>query len=158
MTTLQSLFAHMAWADQRALASLQTGAAPPQARELYAHVVAVERVWLDRIHGNPTPFSTWPSFDLERSAALSRENASAYEAYLRDLGPAGLDREIAYVNSAGEGFRSRVEDILLQVFLHGQYHRGQIAAQVRQAGGTPSPTDYIAFIRGAPAATRQGPG
>jgi uncharacterized damage-inducible protein DinB len=40
------------------------------------------------------------------------------------------------------------------VALHGSYHRGQIALLVRAGGSTPAPTDYIAFIRGAPAATR----
>jgi uncharacterized damage-inducible protein DinB len=47
-----------------------------------------------------------------------------------------------------------VGDMLLHVALHGAYHRGQIALLVRAGGSTPSPTDYIAFIRGAPAATR----
>jgi uncharacterized damage-inducible protein DinB len=47
-----------------------------------------------------------------------------------------------------------VEDILLQIFLHGTYHRGQVALLLRQGEATPAPTDYIAYVRGAPAATR----
>jgi len=39
--------------------------------------------------------------------------------------------------------------------MHGCYHRGQVAMLIRDGGGTPAPTDYIAFVRGAPAATRQ---
>jgi uncharacterized damage-inducible protein DinB len=38
--------------------------------------------------------------------------------------------------------------------LHGAYHRGQIALLIRQAGAVPAPTDYVAFVRGAPTATR----
>jgi uncharacterized damage-inducible protein DinB len=49
-----------------------------------------------------------------------------------------------------------VEDILLHTCLHGAYHRGQIARDLRQAGDPPEPTDYIAFIRGSPAATKGG--
>jgi len=52
-------------------------------------------------------------------------------------------------------FRSRVEDILLHVVLHGCYHRGQVAIALREAGAEPSATDFIAFVRGVPAATRQ---
>jgi uncharacterized damage-inducible protein DinB len=45
--------------------------------------------------------------------------------------------------------------MLTHVTLHGAYHRGQIAASIRAGGDTPTATDYIAFIRGAPAATRR---
>ena len=41
-----------------------------------------------------------------------------------------------------------------QLLLHGAYHRGQIALLLREGGAEPAPTDYIAFVRGAPAATR----
>ncbi|MFL5508025.1 MAG: DinB family protein, partial [Gemmatimonadaceae bacterium] len=60
-----------------------------------------------------------------------------------------------YKNSAGEQFTSSVENILTHVFMHGSYHRGQVASLVRAGGDTPSPTDYIFFTRGSPAATRQ---
>ncbi|HYJ78559.1 MAG TPA: DinB family protein [Longimicrobiaceae bacterium] len=69
-----------------------------------------------------------------------------------------LDREVPYINSAGQGFQSTIGDILLHVALHGAYHRGQVAAAVRARGGAPVPTDYIAFVRGVPAATRGGAG
>ena len=67
----------------------------------------------------------------------------------------GLSRGSTYRNSAGNQFTSTLEDILTHVTLHGSYHRGQVASLIRSAGDTPSPTDYIFFARGAPAATRQ---
>jgi len=33
------------------------------------------------------------------------------------------------------------------VALHGSYHRGQVAAAVRAAGGEPVNTDYITYVR-----------
>jgi len=66
-----------------------------------------------------------------------------------------LQKPIAYKNSAGDQFTSTIEDILTHVTMHGAYHRGQIAASIRASGDTPTATDYIAFIRGAPAATRK---
>jgi uncharacterized damage-inducible protein DinB len=66
-----------------------------------------------------------------------------------------MRRAITYRNSAGDEYTSTLEDILTHVSLHGAYHRGQIAASVRAAGDTPTATDYIAFARGAPAATRK---
>jgi len=67
---------------------------------------------------------------------------------------ADFARIVSYRNSAGHPYQSTVEDILLHVALHGSYHRGQIATLLRQSGSEPVLTDYIAFIRDAPAASR----
>jgi uncharacterized damage-inducible protein DinB len=71
------------------------------------------------------------------------------------LGPTDLARVATYRNSANIEFTSTVEDILIHVAMHGAYHRGQVARALRQGGAVPEPTDYIAFTRGAPAATRR---
>ncbi|MGH7670969.1 MAG: DinB family protein, partial [Gemmatimonadaceae bacterium] len=63
---------------------------------------------------------------------------------------------VAYRNSAGKEFSSAVGEMLTQVATHGCYHRGQIAALVRAAGDEPQSTDFIAFARGAPSATKSG--
>ena len=47
--------------------------------------------------------------------------------------------------------RGRVD---LHVALHGAYHRGLIAGLRRDAGAEASATDFIVFVRGAPAAPR----
>ncbi len=56
-------------------------------------------------------------------------------------------KPIVYRNTAGKEFTTALEDILLHVFLHGAYHRGQIAALVREGGDEPKPTDYIQWVR-----------
>lgn len=48
----------------------------------------------------------------------------------------------------------RVSDILEYVALHGAYHRGQITLIMRRGRGLPVPTAFIAFVPGAPTATR----
>lgn len=47
-------------------------------------------------------------------------------------------------------------DILLHLAPHGTYRQGQVSTRLRQNGQEPTPTDYIAYIRGAPAAPRRG--
>jgi uncharacterized damage-inducible protein DinB len=146
----------MEWADQRAIASLRGMSDPPaKAIELMAHVVGVERVWLSRIDSTKSPVAVWPNLTLDESERLLKENFDGYKRILGPLSAEGLQQPITYRNSAGDQFKSTVEDILTQVVSHGSYHRGQIAAAVRAAGGTPNPTDYIGYIRGSPAATRQ---
>ena len=152
---LRRLFAHLAWADARALQSLREATHPQdQARGLLAHVLGAEHVWLARLEGRPAAVAVWPALTLDECEALARENEQAYGRYLAALDAGSLDRTVHYRNSAGAEFDSRIEDILLHVALHGAYHRGQVAAAVRRGGDVPSPTDYLAFVRGAPAATR----
>jgi len=67
--------------------------------------------------------------------------------YLRQMDEAGIDQKVPYKNSKGESFDSRVEDVLTHVAMHGTYHRGQIAADLRAAGAAPPYTDFIHAVR-----------
>jgi len=150
------LIAHLEWADQRVLASLRSAAnAPAKALEIYAHVLGSEHVWLSRINGTTAQLAVWPSLTLDDCARVGPANVSGFRKLLSTLSDDDFDRQIAYRNSAGDPFTSTLEDILTHATMHGSYHRGQIASLIRAAGDTPSPTDYIAFARGSPAATRR---
>jgi uncharacterized damage-inducible protein DinB len=150
------LMGHLRWADERAQAALRrAGGGPSKALDLYAHLVAAEHVWLARLTGVPPRVRVWPALTLDASADLAAENHREYAEYLLRLEVGDLDRGVAYTNSAGQSFTSTVEDILLHVCLHGTYHRGQIALLLRQGGDAPDPTDFIAYVRGAAAATRE---
>lgn len=152
--TLKRLLAHMEWADAAVLASFRTSNPLPRALELYAHILGAEHVWLARLRREKPTHAVWPALDLSQCADLAPQNREGFKKYL-DAAPAKtLESEVAYVNSAGQAFRTRVNDILIHVALHGSYHRGQVALLVRGAGAKPAPTDYIGFVRGAPAATR----
>lgn len=154
MATIERLLDHMLWADDRVAASLETPAGThPEAGALYAHVLGAEEVWLARLRAMESG-PVWPEPDPAVIVALRTVVRDGYAGLVRGLDAAALDAAIRYTNSAGRTFDSRVEDILHHVFLHGAYHRGQIAYLLRAAGAEPAPTDYIAFVRGAPAATR----
>jgi uncharacterized damage-inducible protein DinB len=105
----------------------------------------------------PPREKVWPDLTVERAATLAAENAASLRSFLESLSADQLQRKVAYNNSAGLAFESTIEDMLLQVVLHGCYHRGQVALVVRGAGAEPAPTDYIAFIRGVPAAVTLPP-
>jgi len=146
----------MRWADDRTLASLHDATpVPPKALELYAHILGAEHVWLARLRQEPAAAAVWPVIGVADCRELAEANHAGFAALLSRLDQQALGREIPYTNSAGIAFRSTVEDMLLQVALHGCYHRGQVALALRESGAEPSATDFIAFVRGAPAATRQ---
>jgi uncharacterized damage-inducible protein DinB len=151
------LYQHLEWANTRVMASLRSAQNPRKRDlELYAHILGAEHVWLSRINGTTGRISVWPVLSLDECERLGQENVKVFNDLVSRLTPALLSSAITYRNSAGDQYTSTIEDILTHVAMHGAYHRGQIAASIRGGGDTPSPTDYIAFIRGAPAATRQG--
>ena len=118
-------------------------------------MLGAEHLWLARLHQQPARVAVWPVLDLDACSALAQENHAEFSVLLASLNASDLAAEVPYTNSAGIAFRTSRRDILLHVALHGCYHRGQVALTLRQAGAEPEPTDYIAFARGAPAATRR---
>ena len=87
---------------------------------------------------------------LDAARALAADTLRGLRAFAaRDADE--LAAEVEYRSGAGETFRNSVADVLAQVVLHGSYHRGQLALLTRQGGGTPAVTDYVAFLRSAPA-------
>jgi len=153
---LLRLLAHQAWADTRALDALGRSTPPaPQILRLLAHVLGAEHIWLARLRGVPAARAVWPELDLTECRRLALENELGYRELIFGLAPADLRRIVSYRNSAGQDLDTAVEDILLHVFLHGAYHRGQVAQRLRLEGSVPEATDYIGFARGTPAAGRQ---
>lgn len=149
---LERLFQHMTWADRRVLDLLARIPEDPQPepRRLFSHVLAAERVWLLRLRGEDSAVQpVWPVYSLDELVELARRNREEYARHLQGLDDDALAAEVAYRNTQGTEFRTAVLDILLHVFLHGSYHRGQIAAAVRRAGQEPINTDYITFAREA---------
>ena len=128
-----------------------------RALTIYAHILGAEAVWLARLAGRRPDVAVWPVLSLDEAASLAVRNADELDAYVASLAAEDLGREIEYRNSAGLEFRSTIEDILLHVMLHGSYHRGQVMLLIRTGGGEPASTDYIAFVRGVPAARTAPP-
>lgn len=140
---------HNHWANHEVLRGL--GRVPvdlPAARGLLAHILAAEELWLHRIGEVEQRPPVWPDWSLDECAARLAAMPPRWEAVLASLlVSASAEREVAYTNSKGEPWRSRVADILTHVLLHGSYHRGQIALRVREAGGDPVYTDFIHAVR-----------
>jgi uncharacterized damage-inducible protein DinB len=148
------LFEHVAWADRLLLDALLAVDPPPaEAWREYAHILGAESVWIDRLVGRPQRIAIWPELTTTEVRSLADSLRDEYARYLEALDVGALDARVPYVNSAGRAFDGPVADILLQVALHGQYHRGKINLLLRQGGHEPAPTDYISFARGVPAAT-----
>ncbi|MBD2871145.1 DinB family protein [Paenibacillus arenilitoris] len=142
-------FAHIHWADNEAVRALkEAGITGGKPLSLLGHIAAAEKVWLGRINGSEgAPYPVWPEIGLAECERLLAENKQGYDDLLGRLTDERLTETIEYRTSMGTEFRTSVIDILTHVFLHGSYHRGQIAMLLRNEGADPLITDYILFVR-----------
>lgn len=151
---VQGVWRHLFWADREIVGAVagQSGSSPEAVREA-AHVFGAEEIWLARIEGRQPRAVVWPEVGVGDLTELMETTHTTGRLLLARLVEEDLDRPVHYTNSAGTEFTSTVGDILVHVALHGQYHRGKVNLLLRQAGLEPAPVDYIAWLRGAPAAT-----
>jgi uncharacterized damage-inducible protein DinB len=116
---------------------------------ILAHVAAARRIWLVRLGVLPGPQGTLSpgKLTLAEVADLLQSVHGLWAEYLARVTDAEIGREVGYQSLDAGWFRSRVEDVLTQLFGHSSYHRGQIAMLVRAAGGEPAVTDLIYWCR-----------
>ena len=141
------LLRYDAWANAETLGSLRTKQAPAKALRWMAHIVGAGEIWLARLRDETPAMAVWPDLDLDGCAAGMTGLAERWARYLETLEDGDLEGRIGYRNSRGDYWASTVADILTHVTLHGAYHRAQVAAAVREAGGDPAYTDFIHAAR-----------
>lgn len=150
MKTIMRMMDHLYWADGRILDALEAShTKDSELLKLVRHVAVAEQVWLSRLQGKgSTQYALWEEAeDLTAIRRLFEANAEQYRSYLEMLEESGLDGMVNYTTQSGIPFQTSVRDILLQVLLHGQYHRGQINRALRMESAEPVPVDYITFAR-----------
>ncbi len=148
---LQRLARHGAWADARLLkaAGQASGDLAPVLREL-GHVRAAQEIWLSRIEERAATLPVWPTLGLEELAAAATTIDASLLALLDGLTADTLGREVAYKTSSGVGYRTSVDDILLHLLTHGQYHRGKANVALRAIGAEAVNVDVITWLRETP--------
>ncbi|HLI34509.1 MAG TPA: DinB family protein [Terriglobia bacterium] len=148
----QRLFEYDAWGNREALASLgsvASGAERPL--KFLGHIIGAQRIWLARLeHKDPFAFQPWPALSLDECRAALDELSQRWKKFLQDLTSEQLSQEVIYRNTQGTEFRTPLVDVLEHLVMHSAYHRGQLAAAIREAGGKPAPTDYVVYVRQLP--------
>ncbi|MEQ6377498.1 DinB family protein [Bacillaceae bacterium S4-13-58] len=147
METIQRMFSHLKWSNERILGNFQSQD-NDEARKLFAHILCAEQVWLARLEErDSSELPIWAEFSLTECQGLSEKNQEGYRQYLNQLTFTDLDRIVSYRNSRGTEFQTSVKDILIHIALHGQYHRGQVNRKLRENDLEPINVDYITFVR-----------
>lgn len=144
------------WATSQVLASLET--VPEAARDhadfkralqVLAHSELARAAWLTRITRTPAEyFADWfPPWTADQIRDASQNNDRLWASYIDGLKDTAMAAHVDFTASDGRGFRSSIEDVLIHVFNHSTYHRGQVARLITQCGGQRATTDYISFAR-----------
>lgn len=145
---LRQLFVYDDWANREVLASLEHAGTPPdQARKRLAHILGAEYLWYSRIKQESSPLAVWPDLTVAQCGEYARGIGEIWRNYLMSLNDQRLGEMVSYKNTKGEPWTNTLEDILVHVVMHGAYHRGQIASDMRSAGHAPAYTDFIHGVR-----------
>jgi uncharacterized damage-inducible protein DinB len=148
LSFIERLFRYDDWANREIVTALtELSALPPRSLKILDHILSAERLWLERLRSEKQTYPVWPDFTIERCQQEVEQLAQLWKAYLSSLQEEDLGRAVRYQNSKGETFTSQTLDILVHVILHSDYHRGQIATDMRAAGFSPAYTDFIHAVR-----------
>jgi len=135
-------------ANREVFAALEAASAPPpRALAIFAHVLACEWLWLERMRRQRFKVAVWPEPSLAQCRDQLADLPKAWRLFFDTLDPATLGDPVNYTNTRGEPWSSTIADILTHVIVHSAYHRGQIALLLREAGGEPPTTDFIHCVR-----------
>lgn len=151
---LRRMFAYDRWANRQILASIHAlPTVEARVSSLFAHLCGSKRMWLGRINANDdATATTWPELSLDDSGKLLDLLDELWSNLLATLEEDDLAREVNYNMADGKAGMQTLADIITHSMLHSQYHRGQLASRIREAGGSPPSTDFVVWRR----AVREG--
>jgi uncharacterized damage-inducible protein DinB len=136
---------HEHWANLKVLekvVSLEN--IPQKAIELLSHIIAAQRIWLDRINGKQTQVNVWEVFEIDILLELLEINHSDIQQLIESD---DFERLISYKNSKGTPYINTVSQLLTHLSLHAAYHRGQIITTIKPFTSDLPATDFITYYR-----------
>jgi uncharacterized damage-inducible protein DinB len=145
---LRRQFAYNVWANQEVLRAIRAaGGENARSLQLMSHILAAERVWLERLTQRPQSVPVWPEANLGQCESEAAALGRLWFEYLDGIQDGNISHSVSYKNTKGEAWQSTISDVLTHVVMHSAYHRGQIASHMRASRQTPAYTDFIHAIR-----------
>jgi uncharacterized damage-inducible protein DinB len=156
LETLRDLYTHQEWADAEHWSAIES--CPPalgdeELRQRLQHLHLVQRGFLHVFKAEAINLKE----ELQKKLPLSdlKSTARAYHRevipFLQGVAVDRLDEKLTIPWFPG-GFSPTFREAALQCVMHSYYHRGQNATRIKQLGGKPPLTDYIAWVyKGRPA-------
>lgn len=116
---------------------------PIKVLDLLSHSMNAHKLWNYRILVK-TEKVDFVTHSLDQLLLLDIHN---FNDTLLVLMNKDLSEKISYHSMSGKAYSNTIQEILTQVSLHFQYHRGQIISELLKHNIKLKPTDYIYFSR-----------
>jgi len=121
------------------------GGSFPSLRDVLAHLMAVEWIWLERWRGR-SPRALLPAADFPTLAALSERWRSVereFREYVAGLSEETLAAPLTLVNTRGQQWTYPLWRQIWHLLNHQSYHRGQVTDKFRLLGLDPARVDFL---------------
>lgn len=158
---LQQLASYNNWANQRIVETVLSlpgekclEEVPSSFKTLQAtllHIWDAESAWWQRLRLQERvemPGKNFSGNTRDAGEGLVRQSGQ-WEDWVKQASVISLDHVIQYYNNKREPVKIQTSQLLLHVFNHSTYHRGQIITQFHQLGYTKVPaTDFFLWVKG----------
>lgn len=113
------------------------------------HLLDAESVWWQRIKLAEQISIPSQNFSGDFNQLINElyNQSGQWEAWVKAATENRIQHVFAYQNSKKEQFKQPVNEVLLHLFNHGTFHRGQIVTMLRQLGVNDIPQTDFAFYR-----------
>ncbi|MET0636543.1 MAG: DinB family protein [Chitinophagaceae bacterium] len=115
---------------------------PEKTIKLYSHIINAHQIWNNRINPSEHPLGVW---EIHSFGDCYHIDKLSYAHSLQIIDSLDLNSAIPGLQVRGKTFNKTAGEILFHIINHSTYHRGQIAADLRQSGIEPLPTDYFLY-------------
>jgi len=159
LDTLRELYDYNYWARDRQLEACAAlteeqfvrpmGNSFPSVRDVLAHLIFAEWVWLERWLGRSPTRADREQVAPDRFPTLDsiRERWRIVEgnmrSYLAALDAGALDGRLTYTNWQGQVCTYPLGQTMFHLANHQTYHRGQVTTLLRQLGAEAPAIDYL---------------
>ncbi|MEO6328361.1 MAG: DinB family protein [Ginsengibacter sp.] len=123
----------------------------PSLYKTLMHMMEVENVWWERLKlAEHTTPSGWFTGNFEELTKKLLQLSGQWLDWVTNAREANINHVFAYQNTKKELFKQPVYEVLLHLFNHQTYHRGQLITMLRQLGtDNIASADFIVFSRTA---------
>lgn len=97
-------------------------------RKQMSHCINMHHIWLSRLKGSSPESEEWDLLPLHFLERLAEENFRQTSNYLEQF---DQDEKIHFHSSEGVAMEKQAIDVLYHILQHSQYHRAQIAREMR---------------------------
>ena len=159
-TLLQQYAAYHTWANQKLteliltlpeeLLQKEVPSSFPSIHLTLLHMWNAESTWWQRLklQENINPPANYFKGDTREIIQHLLQQNKMWEEWVNNSSEMSLDHVFKYHSTKREPFKQPTYQMLLHVFNHGMYHRGQLVTMLRQLGQTKIPqTDFIVWSR-----------